>query len=261
MTPAQPLAGKTIMVTRPREQAGELGEAISAQGGLPWYFPLLEIAPATDPAPLAAAAGQLADYSFAIFVSPNAVQHALPALLADQAWPASLQPLAVGPSTVKALAAAGISNCLCPQERFDSEALLALPELAPQQVAGKRVAILRGNGGRELLGDTLVARGARVDRIPCYQRSGPGAGKDELAESLRTGSLDALTVSSSEALGYLLELVGADLFARLSALPLFVPHARIAEKARALGFQRVLLTAPADAGMLAGLCAYNWQQP
>ncbi len=255
------LQGRVIVVTRPRQQAGELADAIAAQGGLPLLFPLLEIGPAPDPAPLEQVAARLGEFRLAVFVSPNAVQYALPTLLASRPWPPTLQAVAVGPGTVRALAAAGIASSLCPATRFDSEALLELPELAPAQVAGQGVLILRGNGGRELLGDTLAARGARVERLACDSRSGPGAGSGEFLARLEAGSLDALILSSSEALAHLLALVpAAGPRQRLLDLPLFVPHARIAAGASAAGFTRVVLTEAADAGLLAGLCAYNWPQ-
>ena len=258
MNPGLPLTGKTIAVTRPQAQAGELGRAIAARGGQPFYFPLLEISPPVDTGPLRAAAARLATYALAVFVSPNAVHYALPCLLQGRGWPPEVRPVAVGPGTVKALAGAGVTACLSPPARFDSEALLELPELSAPAVAGRQVLILRGNGGRELLGDTLEARGARVDRVACYQRSGPGAGREAFREALAAGRLDALTLSSSEALGHLLEGLQDSELERLRALPLFVPHARIAERSRAAGFTRVVLTGPADAGLLAGLCAYNW---
>lgn len=258
MNPGLPLAGKTIAVTRPQAQAGELGRAIAAQGGQPFYFPLLEISPAVDAAPLQVAAARLETCALVVFVSPNAVRYGLPGLLQGRRWPSGVRPVAVGPGTVRALAEAGVTDCLCPSERFDSEALLELPELSAAAVAGQRVLILRGNGGRELLGDTLAARGARVERVTCYQRSGPGAGWEAFREALAADRFDALTLSSSEALGYLLEGLQDSEADRLRALPLFVPHARIAERARAAGFARVVLTGPADAGLLTGLCAYNW---
>lgn len=251
-----PLAGKTIVVTRPRDQAGELAGAIAAQGGEALLFPLLEIGPPADPAPLAATV--LADYAVAVFISPNAVAYSLPALLARQPWPAGLLPAAVGQGTVKALAAQGIAGCIAPTERFDSEALLALPELQAQRVEGKRIAIFRGDGGRELLADTLRQRGARVDCIACYRRSPPASGVEPLMAAWRAQRLDAITVSSSEGLRYLVDLLDEPGRARLAATPLFVPHARIAENARALGLANIILTAPADAGIVAGLCAYNW---
>ncbi|MGB4466527.1 MAG: uroporphyrinogen-III synthase [Azovibrio sp.] len=256
-----PLAGKTIVVTRPRAQAKALGRAIAAQGGRAFYFPLLEITPVEDAAPLRAVAARLEDYRLAIFISPNAVQHALPILLAGRHWPPGLQPVAVGPGTLKALEQAGVNGCLCPRQRFDSEALLDLPELSAAALAGQQVLILRGNGGRELLGDTLANRGARVERVACYQRRGPGAGQEEFLAALRAEALHGLTLSSSEALAHLLELAGAEHKAHLERLPLFVSHARIADKARAAGLSQVVLTEPGDAGLLAGLCAYNGSRP
>jgi len=257
MNPTGPLAGKTIVVTRPRAQAGPLAAAIAAQGGQPLIFPLLEIAPAADPQALTAAVARLADYGLAVFISPNAVAYALPAILVHGPWPAGLLPAAVGQGTVKELAAHGIAGCVAPRERFDSEALLELPELAAGQVAGRRVAIFRGDGGRELLAETLRARGAEVDCVTCYCRSGP-ADVAPLLVAWRAGKLDALTVSSSEGLRYLVDLLDAEGRAHLQKTPVFVPHARIAENARALGLSNIILTAAADAGILAGLGAYNW---
>jgi uroporphyrinogen-III synthase len=258
MSACGPLAGKTIVVTRPLAQAAPLAEAIAAAGGKPLIFPLLEISPASDPQALDEAVARLADYSLAVFISPNAADHALPQILAQGPWPTTLIAAAVGQGTVRALAVRGIHGCVAPTERFDSEALLQLPELAAERVAGKRVAIFRGDGGRELLAETLRQRGATVECITCYRRSGPSDGAQPLMAAWRTSQLDALTVSSSEGLRYLVELLDAEGRAFLLKTPLFVPHARIAENARALGLSNILLTEAADAGILAGLVAYNW---
>lgn len=258
MNPHGPLAGRTIVVTRPLAQAVPLADAIATAGGIPLIFPLLEISPASDPQPLAEAISRLADFALAIFISPNAVDYALPAILARGPWPAALLPAAVGQGTVKALAGHGVNGCVAPTERFDSETLLSLPELAAEKVRGQRIAIFRGDGGRELLAETLRQRGATVDCITCYQRSGPANGALPLLAAWRAGQLAALTVSSSEGLRYLVDLLDAEGRAFLQKTPLFVPHARIAENARALGLSNILLTAAADAGILAGLVAYNW---
>jgi uroporphyrinogen-III synthase len=139
---------------------------------------------------------------------------------------------------------------IAPTERFDSEGLLALPEL--QDVAGQRVMIFRGDGGRELLGDTLKARGAAVEYVTCYLRRKP-----ELDTSaLMAGKPDAITVTSSEALGYLLEALDAAQRQAVCAIPLFVPHVRIAEAARQQGWQHVLVTESGDDGMMSGLIAW-----
>jgi uroporphyrinogen-III synthase len=259
MAQTGPLAGRCIVVTRPRAQAAPLAAAIAAAGGEALLFPLLEIAPADDPAPLNVAASQLAAYSLAIFVSPNAVAHALPVLLAGQGWPVDLHPATVGPGTAKALAERGIPGCLLPQQRFDSEGLLALPEFAAERVAGRRIAIFRGDGGRELLADTLRARGASVDCITCYRRSGPAHGFTPLLDAWRLGRLDGIVVSSSEGLRYLVDGLPDAGRQFLAQTPVFVPHARIAEVAGTLGLARIELTEATDSGLIEGLLAYNWR--
>lgn len=254
-----PLQGRTIVVTRPLAQAAPLAGLIAAQGGVPVVFPLLEIGPADDRQALSAAIGALEDYSLAIFISPNAVDFSLPAILAARPWPAGLQAAAVGPGTVAQLASHGVEGAVAPRARFDSEALLELPELQSARLAGRRVAIFRGNGGRELLADTLRERGATVDCVTCYHRSAPTDAAPLLA-LWRADRCAALTVSSSEGLRNLVDLLDGEGRAQLRTTPVFVPHQRIAEIAGTLGLQRVVLTGPADAGIIAGLCAYNWQQ-
>lgn len=258
MSSSAPLAGRTIVVTRPRAQAAGLVQDILAAGGNPLLFPLLAISPATDLTALQEIVPRLTDYHLAIFISPNAVDYALPAILVTQAWPARLTPAAVGPGTVKALAAHGVNACLLPSERFDSEGLLALPELAAASVSGRCIVIFRGDGGRELLAETLRERGAAVDCVTCYRRSGPPEGIAPLLAQWRAGQLDALTVSSSEGLRYLLDLLDAEGRGFLQKTPIFVPHARIAANARALGLENIILTDAADTGIMAGLRAYNW---
>lgn len=258
MTEHAPLAGRTIVVTRPRAQSAPLAQKIRELGGTPLIFPLLEISPVEDVAPLQAAAAEIASYTLAVFISPNAVDYALPAILARGSCPPVLIPAAVGQGTVRALSARGINGCVAPTERFDSEALLELPPLATTQVAGRRVAIFRGDGGRELLADTLRARGALVDCIACYRRSGPAGGMAPLLAAWRAGQLHALTVSSSEGLRYLVDGLDAEGRDYLLRTPVFVPHARILENAQALGLRQLVLTDAADEGLIAGLRAYNW---
>ncbi len=132
----------------------------------------------------------------------------------------------------KALRDLGIAHVIAPTERFDSEALLALPEL--QNVAGWRVVILRGDGGRELLGDTLKA--ARCESRICHLL--PAQQAQSGCRRIAGSHPDAITVTSSEALGYLWEMLEEPDRARLAAIPLFVPHARIAEAAKLQGWQK-----------------------
>ena len=255
----QALHGRRILVTRPAAQATLLAEAIAAHGGKPISFPLLEIGPVPYSPALQQACAGLAAYDWLVFISPNAVEYGLPAVLDGDALPAHLQIAAIGPGTVAALIARGTNaaKITVPAQHFDSEAMLALPAFAVSRISGKHVLILRGNGGRELLADSLRARGAIVDALACYQRSAPLDGA-ALLSLLCNREVDALTLSSSEGLRNLLALLDTEAMEWVRALPIFVPHRRIAEAADAAGFQRVILTAPADAGIIEGLCAYNW---
>ena len=241
-------------MTRPAGQAAHLAEALADLGAQPVLFPVLAIEAVADVTPLLDAAIRLDQYDWAMFVSPNAVDQALAVILAQRAWSASVRAATVGHSSEAALARYGIGDVVAPQERFDSEALLALPEFA--DVRGKQVVIFRGDAGRDLFGDTLTARGATVDYVTCYRRVRPALDPAPLLKLWSEGRLDAMTITSSEGLRNLYDMVGKVGQGWLKRTPTFVPHARIAEQARALGLHNVVLTGPADAGLLAGLADY-----
>jgi uroporphyrinogen-III synthase len=246
-----PLAGRHIVVTRPAGQATHLAQALVDLGASPVLFPVLSIKPLDDLQALLDAAIRLDDYDLAVFVSPNAVDQALTPILARRPWPAHLKAATVGKSSEAALARHGIDQVIAPTDRFDSEALVALPDL--QQVAGWKVIIFRGDGGRELLGDTLIERGATVDYVTCYQRGKPDAPPTSLMKLWNEGHLDAVTITSSEGLRNLYDMLDQLGRAYLRATPLFVPHSRIAEQARALGMKYIELTGPGDEGLVNGL--------
>lgn len=253
----QPLLGRRILVTRPAAQSATLAQCITDQGGEAVLFPLLEIGPADDLVPLDAAIAHLEDYAMAVFISPNAVEYSVPRVLERRAWPSQLLAAAIGPGTTAPLSRYGIDGVVAPAARFDSEGVLELAAFQSERVSGKRVLILRGNGGRELLADSLRQRGAVVGCVTCYRRSAPLDGT-ALVSRLRNNALDALTISSSEGLRNLLALLDTEASDRLRRLPIFVPHPRIAEVATESGLSNVVLTGPADAGILESLCSYHW---
>jgi uroporphyrinogen-III synthase len=253
--PPGPLAGVGVLVTRPVRQAAGLARRLAALGATPIVWPAIVILPPADPAALARVQSNLASYDAAVFVSANAVEFGVgdPA-----AWPRSLIPFAPGPGTAEALAAVGIRDARAPRERFDSEGLLALPEL--QKMQGRRVIVFRGDGGRELVGDTLRARGAQVDYVACYRRAAPASGSEGLREALREGRVHAVTITSSEGLDNLLAAIGDDGRASLGHLPVLAPHPRIAAHAREQGLT-ALASAGSDAGVIAGLLEWFASHP
>jgi len=245
------LIGLRIVVTRPRDQAVQLAQRIEQAGGIPLLFPLLDIAPVQDVRALHEQIARLPMFDLAIFVSPNAVRYGIAAIRSVGALPPSLKIATVGQGSARALREAGITNVIAPVERFDSEGLLALPEL--QAVSGWHVMIFRGDGGRELLGDTLRARGATVEYAACYQRSKPRQDVGAMVNAIP----DAIIVTSSEALGYLWQMLDGKSQAALRDTPLFVPHERIAGLARHQGWRKVLLAGSGDDGLLSALIAWK----
>lgn len=226
-------------------------QRIVKAGGIPLLFPLLDIEPVEDDAPLHEQLARLTRFDLAVFISPNAVEYGFAAMRkAGIALPAQLKVATVGQGSARALQQQGVTSIIAPTERFDSEGLLALPEL--QNVSGWRTLIFRGDGGRELLGNTLKSRGAAVEYATCYRRGRP---QRQIGELL-SGNPDVLTVTSSEALGYLRDMLDADAREVLLDRPLFAPHPRIAELARRQGWRRVVETASGDDGLLAGLIAW-----
>jgi uroporphyrinogen-III synthase len=248
------LAGRHVVVTRPAGQATHFAAALTGQGAIPVLFPVLEIRDIEDVAPVLDAAIRLDSFDLAVFVSPNAIEKALALILSRRPWPARLRVAALGKSSERELARHGIHDVISPPLRFDSEALLGLPELT--DVEGKRVIIFRGDGGRELLGDTLKARGAAIEYVTCYRRAKPQLDPAPLLKLWEVGKLDAVTLTSSEGLRNFHEMIGRLGQAWLKKTPAFVPHVRIAEQARALGLGTVIPTDPGDDGLMAGLRAY-----
>ena len=248
----QPLAGRTVLVTRPAHQAAALSRAIRAAGGDVVEFPALAIE-AVPAGEMAASLERVAHADLLIFISPNAAQFGVAAIRASGQSLSRAAVFAVGPGTERALQAQGVSPVVTPPGQ-DSEALLALPELL--QVAGRRVVIVRGVGGRPMLADTLRARGAEVHYLECYRRFCPQADAAPLLARWQAGGIDAVTVASAETLHNLAALLGETGLSCLTATPLFAPHEKIAEAARRFGIVHAIATPGGDAGLVDGLI--NW---
>ena len=244
------LAGVTVVVTRPAHQAQGLRELIEASGGTVILFPVLEIQDAEDTGAVRALIERLDKFDMAIFISANAVHKALPVMLARGPLPERLRLATVGEGTAKALQKYGRDPDLCPREQFNSEALLALPEM--QQVRGRNIVIFRGEGGRELLAETLRQRGATVTYAEVYRRIKPATGPAELQDQLRRGKVDIISVTSNAGLVNLLELAGPAVQNILHATPLVVMSERNVEHARGLGFSGPIAVAKqtGDAGLV-----------
>lgn len=248
---AGPLAGCGVLVTRPAHQAGRLAQLIEQAGGTAIRFPTIEIVPPLDPEPLLALLDRLGEFDLAVFVSPNAAEQTIGWLRARHlTWPARLAVASVGGATAAVLERHGLAVAASPDRRFDSEALLALPQL--QHVAGKRVVIFRGDGGRELLAETLSRRGATVTYAECYRRVRPQADPAELIERWRHGEIDIVTITSTAGLRNLYETLGDTGRGWLTHTPIVVLSEAQAAACRRFGFttQPLLATAASDEAIL-----------
>ena len=259
----KPLQNIGIAITRPADQAKKLSALIEQAGGTVILFPLIEIVALSDYSQFEAVIQHIADYDWAIFISSNAVQNGMPRLLklgiALNDSLGNLKFAAIGPVTADELKSFGVSDVLIPfshaqhgdetKVRFDSESLLALPEMI--NVTGKKILIVRGVGGRDVLAETLTERGAQVTFAECYQRINPQTSCDLLMQFYLKKKLHGIVVTSSEAMRYLLDLAGnADW---LENVTLFVNHARIAELPNQLGLKVVVANAAGDEAMLSKL--------
>jgi len=237
-----PLAGATVVATRPSTSAGAIKRRIAALGGAALSLPGVGVRRIDDASGARAALGEARRADVAIFVSPNAVRHAF-ALLPTLRFARTTTVCAVGRATARALTRRGVSNVAQPGSRQDSEGLLALPQLV--RLHGRRVALIGAAGGRELLPATLRARGATLQSVHVYQRCTPRWNRRHFA-ALENAATPLLTlVSSAEVIANLARCLPRELFARLAAGECVASSLRLAQSARAAGFARVHVAASA----------------
>jgi uroporphyrinogen-III synthase len=241
--PTDELAGKRVMVTRPAHQAEHLCQLLQAEGAVPVLFPVLEIVEPEDAAPGLDVVARLAEFDLAIFISPNAVSRALNLINARGGLPPQLTLVTIGRGSARELRAlTGRQPDICPQGKFDSEGLLALPEM--HEVADKRIVIFRGEGGRELLGDTLRERGAKVEYANVYRRARPQPDVERLRRDWARHGMDFICVTSGEGLRNLFDMVGALVQTWLRQTRLVLVNERLAQIARELGVVPSPIVAP-----------------
>ena len=165
---AKPLAGLKIVVTRPRDQAGELMEALQKLGAKPKSVPAIMIRPIRPNPELARALAEIDSYHYLVFTSRNGVEVFSQAMKAKGLTKKKLAHLVVaciGPATELAVKKAGLKCWIKPRD-FVAEALLAA---FPRDLRGRRVLLPRAKEAREVLPEGLERRGAIVDVIPVYE--------------------------------------------------------------------------------------------
>ncbi|MCJ7451377.1 MAG: uroporphyrinogen-III synthase [Steroidobacteraceae bacterium] len=250
------LAGLAVIVTRPARQAQRFVQLLQDHGATAIAFPTLAIEPVTlDDTQRRAC--MLDAFDWIIYTSANAVEQSIPQI----GRPGKSRVGAIGRATARALADARIAVHAVPEagSASDSEGLLAHPGLAGP--GGRRILIVKGVGGRDVLRAGLAARGAEVSTAEVYRRIRPAPSRqalDELGRANEAGAVVA-TVTSSEVLESLLEMVPAEHYPWLRDAPLLVPGDRVAAEARRLQWRGPLLVAGSaeDETMLAALRSWS----
>jgi uroporphyrinogen-III synthase len=187
---------------------------------------------------------QAGDLVFAL--SQNTIRYANPMLKRNNlSWPTQLSYYAIGRTTALALHTASCLHVTYPPMGETSEMLLSLPDL--QNVSGKKALLLRGNGGRELLGQSLAERGASVTFCECYQRSPVYYNGSEQSADWQRAGVDILVITSGEMLQQIYTLV-PDYYRSswLLRCRLIVVSDRIATLAAQMGWSDIRVAENAD---------------
>lgn len=250
-----PLAGLGVLVTRPAHQAGSFINLLRQAGAETFALPALDIQPLALSDDTKHRLQQLNYYQIVVFISSNAVRYGIPLLQKTSAPHIA----AIGEGTARVLREQGWQVDLVAESGFSSEDLLALPAMQANAIAGKHILIIRGQGGRELLADTLQTRGATVDYAEVYQRCQPQTETGWLAP-LWHQRIHLVCVTSNETLENLYHMLNEYRDQLLNTL-LLVPGARCYQLAQSLGFKHIIQAASAtDNNMLQRIIQWHSQQ-
>lgn len=230
---------KNILVTRPEHQAETLCGLIEQQNWNAVRFPTLEIV-AVDNDLVRQQLKQIQDYQWLIFISTNAVNFAVNLNNGKIDCFKQVAIAAVGKSTEKALHTAGLVVDLVPEQSFNTEGLLASNEM--NSIKDQSCLIVRGQDGRETLAQVLRERGAKVDYLEVYKRKIPEYSHVAITSLLKQGKLDAITITSGNALKNLLAMINNELHDKLLTVPLIVISERIKVLAEQYQFKQIAVT-------------------
>ncbi len=242
------------MVTRPEGQAKLLISEIEKRGGQVVFAPMMAIQPLTNDA-ATRAIRQLAEYDIVIFISKNAADHGLKKIKAAKQSLTTQAVFAVGAGTAGRLRELGVKDVHTPKSEFSSEGLLRIPGLSAHEIAGKRVLIMRGAGGRELLAQALQQRGARVEYCEVYARVVPPTRLAEVLRASKIAAPDIAIITSPEALTNLADKIDQEGLNVMYDVPLMVAGERTAQEVERLGFtlEPVMVDNPGDRSIVEAL--------
>ena len=202
------LHGRRVLVTRSREQAGELSGLLEDRGAQVSLLPLHELVPPDDWSPVDESIHHLDTYHWAVFTSTNSVNFYLGRMLELGYDPRTCAPMAVaavGATTAQCLREYGLGTDLVPSNRSQEGLVEAFEDIA---VDGLKILIPASAIGRELLDEALSARGATVCRVTAYENRPPSPDTVELPSALADDSLDLFIFLSPSSVRHFLLTAG-----------------------------------------------------
>ena len=245
----------SVLVVRPGEQGKELGSLLEKVGIDAIHHPVVTILPGHELPHLTA---QLHSVDIVIAVSQHAVTFAQQYLTQQSLikhdvahWPSQTSYFAIGKTTADTLH----TVCSLPvqhPEQSDSEHLLELDDL--QNITGKKILILRGNGGRETLYQTLQERGACVHYLESYRREPLPFQSNVCIPLWQKRNVQSIVITSSQQLHLFMSHIQPAYQTWLLGRTLLVPSQRIQTDAKALGFSHIINTrSAANSDLLAAI--------
>ncbi len=233
------MEGLIVLNTRPAHQAHHLTEKLTALGVFVQSFPTIDIKPSDVCQQQLKIKQHINDYDIALFVSQNAVHHALQFMDVQQIAN-TLKIGVIGKGSLDCLMQYGLHSATIPQQTYNSEGLLASDLLA--HVRGKKIIIFRGQAGRNLLGDTLIERGAHVAYCEVYQRCIPEVSASHY-QRIFTVKPDIALFTSSEGLLHAFKMLQAKESTALLRTPWLLISERMKKTAYNLGHNSDIIIA------------------
>lgn len=248
-----PLEHVSVLVTRPAHQARDVCALLSNAGATVYSFPAMAIRPVKPDRHVRRCLDALPAQDLLVFTSPNAVTEFSTLLeRTGKPLPRDTPCAAIGRRTGEQLRGLGMGRVIVAPPPYDSEALLADPEM--QAIRGRRAMLVTGRGGRGMLRRVMASRGATVSVLEVYRRVLPEADPAPLRRWLDRGDVDVILVTSAESLDNLMVLSDDDRRPALLATGLVTVSARIAEAARRRGFHgEIVVTEPGDTALVQGV--------
>ena len=249
------LKGTKVLITRPSQQAENLCGLIEAQGGIVINLPTVDIQVPDDIEKVNHMLHDLSKFHIGIFVSRNAVLYVQQLSAFNKDKLQNLDLFAVGAGTAEQLKKAGIENATYAVGRSNSETLLEFAALTDPAVKGKNIIIFRGQGGRELLADTLRTRGAKIEYAEVYKRVSPTYDRHAIDDAWADDGPDIIVVTSNEILQNLFDMLNKEQQATLLNKQLITISERVVDLAIKLGIKKKVFLAEetSDAGIYASI--------